>query len=141
MKRATIAIGLLCLFAVGCGPDLSHLPKTVRAEGKVTLDGQPVSSATVNFIAEQGNYHASALTDANGVFKLNAFKEKPGAVPGAYRVEINKTVSTSGEGGDAGLVKVEYGLPKKYASMGTSGLSKTIPDQDSSDINFDLKSK
>ncbi len=130
----------IVMFGVGCGPDLSHLPKTVRAEGVVTLDGTPVADATVNFIAVQGTYNASTVTDKNGHFTLNAFKEKPGAVPGQYAVEINKTIASAGEGGEVGLVSVKYGLPKKYASMGTSGLKSEIPDRDILDLKFDLKS-
>jgi hypothetical protein len=141
VKVAAVLLGLLCLAVSGCGPNISHLPKTVKAEGTVTLDGQPVPGATLTFIAEQGNYHASAVTVADGTFKLNAFKEKTGAVPGKYHVEINKTVAKAGEGGESGLVNVQYGLPKKYASMGTSGLTHTIPDKDTTDIKFELSSK
>ncbi|QDV27252.1 carboxypeptidase-like regulatory domain-containing protein [Aureliella helgolandensis] len=137
-----------CAFCLaGCGPDLSHLPATVTAEGTVTLDGAPVEGATVSFIAEQGNYHATATTDASGHFSLDAFKEKPGAVPGSYRVEINKTLVEaigSGGGGDEGGIgetNVQFGLPKKYAAMATSGLSHTIPEQGDSAITFELKSK
>jgi hypothetical protein len=59
----------------GCGPDLSHLPKTVPAKGVVTLDGKPVDATNVFFISSTSNYHASAITDAQGRFELNAFKE------------------------------------------------------------------
>jgi hypothetical protein len=77
---------------------------------------------------------------------LNAFKEKKGAVPGTYKVEVNKTVVTgnsaeNSEGGDGATLKVSFGLPKKYASIGTSGLSHTIPDNGDTSIKLDLKSK
>ncbi|MCA9194163.1 MAG: carboxypeptidase regulatory-like domain-containing protein [Planctomycetales bacterium] len=138
------AAGLLG-FMVGCGPDLSHLPKTVKAEGTVTLDGIPVDQATVVFIAQQGQYSARAITDASGKFTLQAFDEKPGAVPGDYKIQVNKTVlNESGGGSDpgaGGTVQVSYGLPKRYAAISTSGLKYTIPDQDTSDILLELKSK
>ena len=133
-------------FITGCGPDICHLPKTVPANGVVTLDGNPVDATNVVFISSSTNYHASAITDAQGRFELNAFKEKKGAVPGTYSVEVNKTVVTGNtaegsEGGDGATLKVSFGLPQKYASIGTSGLSYTIPDAGDTEIKLELKSK
>ncbi len=141
MKYLSLFVLPILLVVVGCGPDLSHLPKTVRAEGIVTLDGSPVADATVTFIPESGNYGCSAVTNTSGKFVLNAFKEKPGAVPGSYRIEVNKTVASAGQDAEVGLVNVKYGLPKKYAMMGTSGLSQVIPDKDITDIKLELVSK
>lgn len=145
MKCSNVVLaGLMIMFA-GCGPDLSHLPKTVVAEGTVTIDGVPVELATVVFIAEQGEYSARGITDAEGKFSMQAFDQKPGAVPGAYRVQINKTVLQESGGGEdldsIGTVNVSYGLPKRYAAISTSGLKATIPDQDTTDIKFELTSK
>ncbi len=143
-------VGWLVLFAafslVGCGPDLSHLPPTVPAEGVVTLDGTPVEGATVTFVSETTNYHATAITDAQGKFALNAFPEKKGAVAGKYKVEVNKTVingntaETSGNS-DGAVVNVSFGLPKKYASIGTSGLVGEVPEKGTKELKFELKSK
>lgn len=125
----------------GCGPK-SDLPKTVKAEGVVTLDGAPVDLATVVLIPDAGTYSASAVTDKEGKFTLKAFDEKAGAVPGSYKVEITKTVvQDKGEKGGENIVNVAYGLPKKYSTFTTSGLTLTIPDQDVKDIKFELTSK
>lgn len=137
--------GLFLAVQAGCGPDLSHLPKTVTAEGVVTLDGDPVEGAAVSFVSESSSHHASGVTDADGKFVLRAFEEKPGAVPGDYRVSVNKTVV--GETGPVdeesagGTVSVSYGVPKKYAALGTSGLRQTIPDEDVTDLKLELTSK
>ncbi|MCA9194165.1 MAG: carboxypeptidase regulatory-like domain-containing protein [Planctomycetales bacterium] len=145
MKRFCFALVVFVLpvIVAGCGPDLSHLPKTVVAEGIVTLDGAPVETATVVFIAEQGTYSARGITDAEGKFALQAFDEKPGAVPGSYRVQVNKTILSESGGGEdensMGSVSVTYGLPKRYAAVSTSGLKVTIPDMDSTDIKLELK--
>lgn len=127
----------------GCGPDTSHLPATVPASGVVTLDGAPVADAAVTFIADTGNHHATGNTNSAGKFALRAFPEKDGAVVGSYKVEINKTVVSSQDAGTDGeaSVTVQHGLPAKYATAATSGLTSTVPEGGSSSLNFDLKSK
>ncbi len=146
MRIASLPIlcGLLAIM-VGCGPDLSHLPATVPARGVVTLDGTPVENATITFIADSGTYHATAVSDSSGGFTLKAFPEKDGAVPGSYKVEVNKAVVEGG--GDAGTdgeikgLTVKFGVPQKYATIGTSGLTTTIPEGGKTDIKIELKSK
>ncbi len=141
----SVLMGCFVLALAGCGPDLSHLPETVTAEGTLTLDGQPVEGAAVNFVSEVNSYHASAVTDADGKFVLRAFEEKPGAVAGDYRVTVNKTVVAESGGGEEeeaiGEVNVSYGLPKKYAALGTSGLSQTIPADGTTELVVELASK
>jgi hypothetical protein len=146
MKLATVSVvSVLLASQLGCGPDVSHLPATVPAEGVVTLDGQPVENAAVMFIADAGNYHATAMTDATGKFSLRAFDQKDGVVPGSYKVEVNKTIVTGGDNastdGEGAAPNVQFGLPAKYSTVGTSGLTQTIPDAGATDIKIDLKSK
>lgn len=142
MTQAVLFDSLL-LFVLGCGSgEKSKLPETVTAKGVVTLDGNPVDQASVVFIAESGNYHATGVTDSSGRFSLKAFAEKDGAVPGSYKVEVNKTVVTpAGSGGDEEAVNVQYGVPPKYATSSSSGLSVTIPKTGATDIKLELKSK
>ena len=132
----------LVLAAAGCGPK-SKLPKTVKAEGVVLLDNTPVPEATITFIADAGNYHATATSDKDGKFALRAFPEKTGAVPGSYKVEVNKTL-VSGNGTSSGeepaVLNVAFGLPEKYASMVTSGLAATVPESGASDLKIELAS-
>lgn len=125
---------------VGC--DNKNLPATVPAEGVVTLDGKEVEGATVVFIADQGSYNATGITDANGKFQLSAFDEKTGAVPGSYKVEINKTIiERKGESKGEAMSEVRYGLPAKYATIAKSGLEFTIPEKGDKNIKIELKSK
>jgi hypothetical protein len=140
MNRFFFALSLLCLVAtLGC-PAANNLPATVTAEGVVTLDGQPVENATVVCISETTTYSAAGVTDKNGKFSLKSFEEKPGAVPGDYRIEITKTVvEGKGEKSGEAVVNIQHGLPKKYSTFSTSGLSLTIPDKGDSNIKFDLK--
>ncbi len=132
---------LSILSVAGCnsGPPL---PATVPAEGTVSLDGEPVSGVTVLFIADQGSYNAAGTTDKNGKFSLNAFDTKKGAVPGSYKVTLDKTIveNKDGKSGEA-EVNLKYGLPKKYSEFGTSGLAITLTEAGNKDIKYDLKSK
>jgi uncharacterized protein YfaS (alpha-2-macroglobulin family) len=135
---------MLFLFATttGCGSrEVSKLPATVSAQGTVTLDGKPVENASVVFLATSGSHHATGTTDSAGRFRLKAFPEKDGAVPGSYKVEISKTVITSaGSDGDEALVNVQYGVPVKYSSSTTSELTAEIPKEGTSNLKFELKS-
>jgi hypothetical protein len=134
--------GLACALAfAGCnsGP---QLPPTVPAEGIVTLDGTPVSDATVSFIADVGTYNATAVTGKDGKFAMKAFEEKNGVVVGSYKVEINKTViETLGVNSGETSVSIKYGVPKKYTTFGTSGLTIAIEKSGNKEIKFELKSK
>ena len=125
----------------GCnsGPGL---PATVPAEGTVTLDGAPVVDATITFIAEVGTYNASAVTDKEGKFAMKAFEEKKGAVPGAYKVAINKTIveARSGKQGESD-VNLKQGLPMKYSNFLTSGLTIQLEKAGEKNIKYELRSK
>ncbi len=125
-----------CFVVTGCAGD--NLPKTVPAEGVVLLDGAPVAEATLVFIAEQGTYNATGVSNKDGKFQLKAFDEKSGAVPGSYKVEITKSVMEKSAGPE---VSMKFGLPEKYSKFNTSGLSQTIGESGTKDIKFDLKSK
>ena len=130
------------LMFAGCLGSGANLPATVPAEGIVTLDGAPVEGGTILFIAEEGNYNASASSDKNGKFAMKAFEEKSGAVAGSYLVQISKTeVEKLSEQGGETAVNLKQGLPAKYATIGTSGLKFTVPEAGAKDIKFELKSK
>lgn len=136
------ACAVFCVALVsGCnsGPGL---PATVPAEGTVILDGAPVADATIIFIADVGSYNASAVTDKEGKFAMKAFEEKKGAVPGAYKVSINKTIVESRDGrqGESD-VNLKQGLPMKYSNFLTSGLTIQLGTNGDKNIKYELKSK
>jgi hypothetical protein len=149
LKFRAIVVSIFCglSFAAGCGPNLSHLPKTVPALGVVTLDGKPVEGAQVVIVpANSEATGAYGTTDASGKFSLRAFEEKDGAIPGDYKVQVTKTVEVklsgpkgSLDGGDP--VRFDYGVPARYTGVKTSGLSVTIPDSGIQDIKLALTSK
>jgi len=137
---ALICVSVVLGMFVGCEND--KLPKTVPAEGVVTLDGATVSDATVLLIADVGDINASAVSDKNGKFLLNAFPEKSGAVPGSYKVSISKTINeAASEKKGETMVNLKYGLPQKYSLYTTSGLTYTLGEKGDKNIKFDLQSK
>jgi hypothetical protein len=134
--------------ASGCGPDTSHLPKTVTASGIVTLDGQPVDGAQVVLVGEGENARgAFGASDASGRFALRAFEEKDGAIPGSYKVQISKTVVKEISAAEAANLdggaplRYEYGVPPKYTGFKTSGLTAVIPESGTTDLKFEMSSK
>lgn len=142
---------------VGCGPVDDGLPKTVSATGTITLDGSPVEGASIVFIDVSGTYSASASSDSKGYFSLNSFEAKSGAVPASYKVQVSKTVEIEGAGQASARAPSEEAehaaeseeagifwkndLPKKYASIATSGLAFDITEDGADNLDISLTSK
>lgn len=76
-----VAMGLAVI--AGCGSSSDGYAR-FPVEGKVLLDGQPLISGTIGFIARGEGASASAEI-ADGSFRLGA---TDGLSPGGYRVEI-----------------------------------------------------
>lgn len=137
----------LLLTSLGCNSQGGNLPRTVPASGTVTLDGKPVDGAQVILVpANEGTTGAFGVSDSGGRFSLRAYEQKPGAIPGEYKVQVSKTIQVkldgakgSVDGGDP--VRFEYGVPAKYTGAKTSGLSVSIPDAGNKDIKLTLTSK
>lgn len=134
MNRFILLFALVSV--LGCAGETG--PRTVKATGVVTLDGSPVDKAQVIFIKDGDSNPSSAMTDAQGNFSLRYNNEKDGAIPGNYKVQVNKTI-IEGKGGAE--VKISHGLPQKYSSIVTSGLNFTVPENGTSDLKIELKSK
>jgi hypothetical protein len=129
----------------GSGAAKSDHPPVVKASGLVTHNGKPLDGAIVVFQpAQQGGTAASATTDKEGRFSLNAFPPDEGAVPGSYKVGIMK-VDTSGtpqnpEGSDGSVaVKQKSLIPTKYNNPVLSGLTAEIPPDGTDKLSFALK--
>lgn len=138
----------MLLGLVGCGSGGGNLPKTVPAAGVVTLDGKPVEGAQVVLVPASGDMQTGAFgtTDASGRFTLRAFEQKPGAIPGEYKVQVSKTIEVRLDGAKGSLdggdpVRFEYGVPGRYTGAKTSGLAVSIPEGGKRDITLSLTSK
>ena len=123
--------------ATGCGKPnpLGVMP----VKGVVTLDGSPVSGATVIFnpVSTSGVV-ASGTTNDAGEFKLSTAgaEAETGAQAGDYKVTVRKVqVASSVTESDNPFVssspdpkgsKVTEELPVKYKAVGTTDLEATV---------------
>ncbi len=124
-------------------------PKTVTAEGIVTLNGTPVEGATIVFIGDNGEYSAHGISDESGAFSLDSFEYKTGAVPGSYKVVVTKTVEiTEGDAkpmkgeeakhaGEGEQLGIKNDLPAKYENP-ANGLAFVIPEDGTTDLSVEL---
>jgi hypothetical protein len=142
---------LFAFLAAGCGGgQYSFAP----VEGKVTLNDQPVSGASVEFqpVGGKGSSEPGpgsiGLTDAQGKFKLHSQLDldQAGAVVGKHRVRIYVyPPATSGVERDADAspkpkkpAKGVVTIPDRYG--GKSDVTFEVPAGGKLDVHFDLKS-
>jgi hypothetical protein len=108
---------LVLLTAIGCGGKAAD---AVKVEGVVTLDGKPLSGATITFypVEESGGHSASGRTDSDGSFRLTTYRTDDGALPGEYKVIVEVKEATEGQlvGRDPKTFTEEE---KRAARMGT----------------------
>lgn len=144
-----------CLLILGCVlaaiAGCSEGPiATESVVGVVTLDGQPVADAMVNFSPATPGQGAPSYgkTDEKGQYKLQTLlgAADAGTTPGEYVVSVSKSVlkptgkvNVSPEGKEIPEEKPEELLPVKYTDTKTSGLTASVK-QGANEINFDLKS-
>ncbi len=113
---------------VGCGGG-SDLPELGKVHGVVTLDGEPLSGAQVQFVPESGR-PSSGITDENGRYELQYTADHSGAIVGTHTVKINTAV----DGRDDPSTEQ---MPARYNSE--SELTEKV-EPGSNEINFDLSS-
>lgn len=142
VHRASLVVVLILL--AGCSGDdkwKQDRPKTVPAEGTITLNGKPLEDATIVLTSDSNG--CSGKSDKEGKFKLEAFSPDPGAVPGSYKVMITKAeYPLTPDPSEKETNKPIYAkllVPKKYTSPETSGLTVDIPETGKTDIKLELK--
>jgi len=110
---------LFCLLLAGCGSE----GDLARVKGKVTLNGEPLEGAIVQFqpTAEDGSPSAGK-TDANGRYELMYTFDTPGAMPGEHIVSIRTAAAYYEE--EDGDDQPQERVPAKYNSRTT--LRRTV---------------
>jgi len=146
--RGVHLVALLGVILIGCGGR-----GTTPVRGVITLEGTPVAGATVLFMpdGEDGCRPASGFTSSDGTFRLTTYKPDDGALPGNYRVLIQKTVAAKDPGAAArsalerAKAKIEERslqkrrkptLPVAYANFDTTPLRCSVPVTGA--VTFDL---
>jgi hypothetical protein len=140
LRRAAPGVAgvVFALLLTGCGGPTLH-----PVSGKITLDGKPVRAAAVMFKPVGYGQTATAVTAADGTYQL-ATGGRPGAASGSYEVTITKQRAAgrtrAGETARTGNVTVEYLVPQRYSTPGTSQLHVSVPAEPSL-YNFALTSR
>ena len=87
-------VALVCMLSIcviGCNNENARFS---HVTGVVTLNGEPVSGATIRFTTEsEEGESATGITDASGRYTLTSSSATDGgrgALPGEYRVSISK---------------------------------------------------
>ena len=138
-----VFFSLIVLSGCGSGDNFS-VAKNVS--GIVTLNGKPLSKASVTFVPSATKDRmnpgptAQGITDGEGRFKLNVDPTTSGSVVGNCRIYITTLISEPGaQDRDAGgpISNVQDKLPPKY-NMKTE-LTFDVPPGGTDKANFDLK--
>lgn len=135
------ALGGLCLLLSGCSD--APTSKLVPISGVVTMDGQPLADALVEFEPVPGragdpsfNPSSSGTTDKEGRFSL----ETPfgsGAVVGEHVVKIWETVEVESEEELHPEEKLELRLLPEFSKQ---GFPFTVPKEGTREADFALQS-
>lgn len=132
MTRCSSLAGVLLLALTGCFSDRPDLDFG-DVHGRVTLNGQPLSDATVRFQPESGRA-SFGQTDANGEYALAFMGEPWGAIVGSHSVAITtENMIEDPVTGQSKFIR-EY-LPPKYHAATT--LSAQV-EPGENEINFEL---
>lgn len=132
-----IAVLALLTTAFGCSPDTDGFDYA-PVSGTITLDGAPLSGATVAFVPQGTSLRlgrpSTGETDAAGRYRLESLGGVDGAVVGEHIVLI----TTQKIDDDTRRVLQKESLPSRYHN--SSELTFTVEDYGTSEANFDLTS-
>ncbi|WP_417388437.1 carboxypeptidase-like regulatory domain-containing protein [Gimesia sp.] len=115
----------------GCSGGGADTPKLGQVSGTITLDGQPLTQASVTFQPQSGA-PSVGMTDASGKYELAYTPDTKGAIPGQHTVRISKM----GEPGSPN--DTEDQVPAKFNQ--NSKLTAEVKEGENT-VNFDLDSK
>ncbi len=129
------------IVALGCGSAKRPTVKTVKLSGTITMDGQPLEGAQVNFLATE--YAGVATTDASGRYELEGqpgentvYIRKFEGVGADFDATMMDSVSDAGGGGGPRQM-----VPARYSDPSQTELRYVVPDRATSDANFELSSR
>tara|TARA_R110002095_G_scaffold25573_1_gene26179 strand:+ start:10400 stop:10858 length:459 start_codon:yes stop_codon:yes gene_type:complete len=137
----------LIFLVMGCSSS-EHLKGRVSVlpvTGTISLKGNPVEGAIVNFVSEDGNPVATGKTDSTGKYSLTTYEPDDGAGLGNYVVLVTKikapkkTPEGAEDTGYPGAKNLsQHLLPEQYSNRLKSPLRATVT-AESSSRNFDFE--
>lgn len=130
-----LATALLCVgsLAAGCGGSGPPPIAIGTLSGKVLLSGQaPGGECQVNFFDSVKGAGGLALTGADGTFTASL-----PVTPSGYKVSITAKEPEPTEPG-VPRPKTVSGIPPKFRSMDTSGLTAMVKEGPNDPITYDL---
>lgn len=121
------------LFALaGCGKS-----DIAAVEGTITMDGKPLSGASVVF-QPPGGRPSGARTNEEGKYVLNYSGGRKGAIPGLNRVKISTQADPYEDEAGNPVKATPETIPMKYNTR--TELEFTVVEGERNVANFDLKS-
>jgi hypothetical protein len=149
VRKRVLGLGfcaLICALGLGCGGE--KIPPLFSVTGKVTLDGKPVSGATVVFFldakvgakAKKGDdqpmpRRIAGSTDDDGNYELAYGENHQGAPVGNYKVGISAVEFEPGD--DEDEVRPNN-VPGKYGNPNTSGFTAVVKEDGDNEFNFEM---
>jgi len=130
LLNSTGLLTCLVLFSgcMGGGADKLQ-PELGQVNGVVTLDGEPLPNALVDFVPAAAGHISSGTTDASGGYTLAYDATNAGAALGEHVVRISTKIGAVGD---------PEKVPARYNAL--SELKATVKAGENT-INFDLLSK
>lgn len=150
-RRAAACLLTILPVLAGCGESEPEETQSLSpVSGAVTLDGEPLTYASVQFHPQAGGDAQATYfgtTDMEGKYELASPRGRPGAEPGVYTVTISKFAQADGsplpadaDAPEFAALGVEH-MPPKYNDPAQSELRATIPEGGKTDLNFPLTSE
>jgi hypothetical protein len=113
LRLGPAALVVLILFTVSCRPGG---PKPYPVKGILKVNGEPAGGATIAFYANppfDKTLIPTAVTEADGSFRLSTYKPKDGAPAGEYEVTVTWPESRKGWRVGEDRLQKAYADPKK----------------------------
>lgn len=124
---------LLLISSVGCN---GSGPALAPVHGRVTLDGEPVGSATVMFQPEASGSPSYGSTDQDGRYVLGYKRRQQGAAIGSHFVRVLADKAIPGPDGKP--MKRPHPIPARYNN---DQVMKREVKRGDNEINIELTTK
>lgn len=123
-----VSVGIV----TGCGGGGESVPQG-EVSGKITLDGQPLSTGRINFSSPSTGAAAYADLQQDGAYQL------PASLPaGEYKVYVTPVgLGDTPPGDGPAPPSTLEGVPEKYQSEATTDITTTIKEGDNN-LDFNL---